>query len=181
MDPDSYSEYGSGSTKLLNTDPDPQHCIVHRTVGRPALYWSRLSWHLRSCSQTLPKFFFIFSLSSLKLVWPDSWSWQRKLLVTGSWGPGTMNKKNLSPGFDSLIIEKIRRNIVFYMKIFLFVIIFICFIFFYHFHFQNTKVDNKFYPTFYPKRSASNLHGSFQILSKRRIRSASLIKYFFFL
>ena len=31
-DPNPYSEYGSGSTKLLNTDPDPQHWLIHSSV-----------------------------------------------------------------------------------------------------------------------------------------------------
>ena len=33
MDPDPYSEYGSGSRKLLNTDPDPQHWVSHQAVS----------------------------------------------------------------------------------------------------------------------------------------------------
>ena len=31
VDPNPYSEYGSGSRKLLNADPEPQHCCRERS------------------------------------------------------------------------------------------------------------------------------------------------------
>ena len=52
LDPDAYSEYGSRSRKLLNTDPDPQHYEIKIRNGINSSTFHR-DWKGAMCDSTV--------------------------------------------------------------------------------------------------------------------------------